>query len=134
MGVMRKTGWFLTLAFAMAIWTGILGSLRGAAEAGVIASIGTAEAGKRAGDLDKIRAMLEQKIVLQKLLDYGVSTEEAMAKIGTMSDAEIHRLASLGDRLAAGSDDALGALIGLAILVILIIVIMKLLNKEIVFR
>jgi len=46
----------------------------------------------------------------------------------------LHRLASLTDRVAAGADDALGFLIGVAILIILIIVIMKLMNKEIVVR
>jgi hypothetical protein len=51
-----------------------------------------------------------------------------------MSDRDLHRLASLTDRAAAGSDSALGILIGVAILVILVIVIMKLMNKEIVIR
>ncbi len=134
MMVVRKAGWFLSLALAMAFWVGLLGTFRGAAEAGVIASSGGAGAGSRSADLEKVRAMLEQKVVLQKLTDYGVSPEEAMAKIGTMSDTELHRLASLGDRLAAGADDALGVLILIAILVILVIVIMKLLNKEVVIR
>ena len=51
-----------------------------------------------------------------------------------MSAQDLHRLASLTDRAAAGTDSALGFLIALAILVILIIVIMKLMNKEIVVR
>jgi hypothetical protein len=57
-----------------------------------------------------------------------------MAKVKTMSAQDLHRLASLTDRAAAGTDSALGFLIALAILVILIIVIMKLMNKEIVVR
>ncbi len=135
MTVVRKAGWFLSLALAMAFWVGLLGAFRGAAEAGVIASSGAAAgAGSRSADLEKVRAMLEQKVVLQKLMDYGVSPEEAMAKIRTMSDSELHRLASLSDRLAAGADDALGVLILIAILIILVIVIMKLLNKEVVIR
>jgi hypothetical protein len=81
-----------------------------------------------------MQAFLEQKVVLQRLMDYGVSPEEAMAKVRSMSDRDLHRLASLTDRAAAGSDSALGILIGVAILVILVIVIMKLMNKEIVIR
>ena len=51
-----------------------------------------------------------------------------------MSDQDLHRLASLTDRAAAGADSAVGVLIGVAILIILIIVIVKLMNKEIIVR
>jgi hypothetical protein len=57
-----------------------------------------------------------------------------MAKVKAMSAQDLHRLASLTDRAAAGADDGIGILIGLAILIILIIVILKLMNKEIVVR
>ncbi len=132
MASIRKAGWFFVLAMAMAGWMGVLGSFRGVAEAGVIASHGGGDL--RAADISKMQAFLEKKVVLQKLVDYGVSPEEAMAKVRSMSDKDLHRLASLTDRVAEGADDALGILIGLAILVILIIVIMKLMNKEIVVR
>lgn len=51
-----------------------------------------------------------------------------------MSTKDLHRLASLTDKAAAGTDSGIGLLIGLAILVILIIVILKLANKEVVVR
>lgn len=134
MAVMRKAGWFLALAMLMAGWMGVLGSLRGVAEAGVIASHGAAQADLRGAEVAKVQAFLERKVVLQKLVDYGVSPEEAMAKIRAMSDSDLHRLASLTDRVAAGADDGIGLLIGVAILIILIIIIMKLMNKEIIVR
>jgi hypothetical protein len=121
------------VAVMMAGWMGVLGSVRGVAEAGVIAS-GIDDAGSRVEDMAKVQAFLENKVVVQKLVDYGVSPAEAMAKVEAMSTQDLHRLASLTDRAAAGTSDALGFLIGLAILVILIIVIMKLMNKEIVVR
>ncbi len=121
------------MALVMAAWMGALGSLRGVAEAGVIASHGVGSE-LRTADVATMQAFLERKVVLQKLVDYGVSPEEAMAKLRSMSDKDLHRLASLSDRVAAGADDALGFLIGVAILIILIIVIMKLMNKEIVVR
>ena len=68
------------------------------------------------------------------MLDYGVSPEEATAKIRAMSDSDLHRLASLTDRAAAGADSGIGLLIGVAVLIILIIIIMKLMNKEIIVR
>ncbi len=130
----RKAGWFLTLALVMATVMGVLGSIRGEAVAGLIASHGDGGAVVRVADLAKVQALLEQKVVLQKLMDYGVAPDEAMAKIRTMSDRDLHRLASLADRAAEGADSGVGILIGVAILIILIIVIMKLLNKEIVVR
>ena len=130
---LRKAGWFVVLALAMASWIGLLGSLRGVAEAGVIASH-LSEAENRSEDLTKVQSFLENKIVVQKLVDYGVSPEEAKAKVEAMRAQDLHRLASLTDRAAAGTDSGIGILIGLAILVILIIVILKLMNKEIVVR
>jgi len=129
----RKAGWFVVLAVAMAGWMGLLGSLRGVAEAGVIASH-LAEAEARSEDLAKVESFLENKIVIQKLVDYGVSPEEAKAKVEAMSAQDLHRLASLTDRAAAGMDDGLGLLIGVAILIILIIVIFKLMHKEVIIR
>jgi len=130
---LRNAGWFVVLALALATWLGLLGSLQGVAEAGVIASR-LSEAETRTEDLGKIQSLLENKIVVQKLADYGVSPEEAKAKVEAMSTQDLHRLASLTDRAAAGADDGIGILIGIAILIILIIVILKLMHKEVVIR
>jgi hypothetical protein len=133
MVTMRRTVWFFVLAVVMAGWMGVLGSFRGMAEAGVIASHGGAS-DLRAAEIAKVQTVLEQKVVLQKLMDYGVSSEEAMAKIRSMSDSDLHRLATLADRVAAGTDGGLGWLIGLAVLVILVLVILMLMNKRVVVR
>ena len=133
MTFVRKAGWFVVLAVAMAGWMGVLGALRGVAEAGVIASSVSGE-GSRAEDLSKVQSFLENKVVVQKLIDYGVSPEEAKAKVEAMSSRELHRLASLTERVAAGADDALGVIIALLIIVILVIVILKLSHKEVVIR
>ena len=133
MVMVRKAGWFVVVAVLMAGWMGVLGSVRGVAEAGVIAS-SLSDAGSRVEDMAKVQSFLENKVVVQKLIDYGVSPAEAMAKVKAMGAQDLHRLASLTDRAAVGSDSGIGILIGLAILIILIIVIFKLMNKEIVVR
>ena len=130
---LRKAAWFVTVALLMAGWMGAIGSLRGVAEAGLIASH-LSEAEARSEDLAKVQSFLENKIVVQNLVDYGVSPEEAKAKVESMSAQDLHRLASLTDRAAAGADDGIGLLIGLAILILLVIVIIKLMNKEVVVR
>ncbi len=133
----RRAGWFVLMAVMMAGWMGVLGSVRSEAIASVIASRGTGASdglASRAADLEKVQAFLEKKIVVQKLTDYGVSPDDAMAKVRAMNDRELHRLASLTDRAAEGADDGLGFLIGLAILIILVIVILKLTHKEVIVR
>ena len=130
---LRKAGWFVVLAVTMATWVGLLGSLRGVAEAGLIASH-LPDANARSVDLAKVQSFLENKIVVQKLIDYGVSPEEAKAKVDALSAQELHRLASLTDRAAAGTDSGIGLLIGIAVLIILVILILKLMNKEVVVR
>ena len=133
MATIRKAGWFIVLAVAMAGWMGMLGSLRGVAEAGVIASH-FSETADRSEDLANVQSFLENRIVVQKLIDYGVSPEEAMAKVRAMSAQDLHRLASLTDRAAAGADGGIGLVIGLAVLIILILVILMLMNKRVVIR
>lgn len=91
----------------MAGWIGLLGSVRGVAEAGLIASH-LSETEARSEDLVKVQTFLENKIVVQNLVDYGVSPEEAKAKVETMSTQDLHRLASLTDRAAVGTDSGLG--------------------------
>jgi pilus assembly protein TadC len=132
MRTLRKAGWFVVLAMAMAGWMGVLGSLQGVAEAGVIASR-LSEAGNRSEDMAQVQSFLENKVIVQKLVDYGVSPEEAKIKVDAMSARDLHRLASLTDRAAVGTD-ATGALIGIAVLIILIIVILKLMHKDVVIR
>ncbi len=134
MNAVRKAGWFFSLALILACWMGVLGAFRAEALAGVIASHAADGLAARDADIGKLQVFLEQKIVLQKLSDYGVSAEESMAKIRAMSDRELHRLASLTDKVAEGTDSGLGVLIALAVLVLLVIVILKLSNKQIVIR
>jgi len=134
MAMVRRAGWFVMVAVLMAGWMGVLGSVRGVAEAGVIAS-SVSEAGSRVEDMAKVQSFLENKVVVQKLIDYGVSPAEAMAKVKDMSAQDLHRLASLTDRAAVGADGGvLWFLISVAILVILVIVILKLMNKEVIVR
>ncbi len=133
MMTMRRTAWFLALAVAMAGWMGVLDSFPGVAEAGVIASRG-GTGDLRAAELARIQTVLEQRVVMQKLMDYGVSPDEAMAKIRSMSDSDLHRLASLTDRVAEGADSGVGLVIGVAVLAILVLIILMLMNKRVVIR
>ncbi|TFG89523.1 MAG: hypothetical protein E4H17_00515 [Gemmatimonadales bacterium] len=88
----------------------------------------------RDADLLVAQRALENKVVAQKLLDYGVAATDAQLKLASMSDRDLHTLASASRGLPSGGDGAIGALIGLAVLVILVIVILRLTNHQVVVR
>jgi hypothetical protein len=106
------------------------------ASAGLAPSRTTGETGiqsVRDADLLAVRRALEHKVVVQKLRDYGLTPDEAQARVARLTDEELHQLAAASRGLPSGGD-GVGALIGILIVVLLVIVIIKLLNKEIVIR
>lgn len=76
---------------------------------------------ERAADIARIQAALESKVVRQKLMDLGLSSEKAMARIDKLSDEEVHQFASRLDSLQAGGQG--GPLVIVLLLVIIIILI-----------
>ena len=88
----------------------------------------------RDADLLVAQRALENKIVAQKLRDYGVGAAEARSKLARLSDRDLHTLASASRGLPSGGDGATGAIIGVLVVVILVIVVLKLMNRQVVVR
>jgi hypothetical protein len=84
----------------------------------------------RDADMAKIQLAFESKILQQKLMDYGISPEETMARLNKLSDEQIHQLATHTDSLQAGGD-GVDLLIGLLVVAILVVVLVYLLNHRI---
>lgn len=97
------------------------------------AGAATAAAGSpsRARDLAKIQAALESKIVQQRLLDYGLSPEEAMARVSKLSDEQINQLATHTDSLQAGGDVG-GLIVTLLVIALLVVLLVYLLQGRVV--
>jgi cytochrome c553 len=93
----------------------------------------TAEFAGRAADMARIQTALESKLLQQKLMDYGLSPEETMARVNTLSDEQIHQLATHTDSLQAGGDGG-GTIIGLLIIAILVVVLIYLIQGRIVIK
>ena len=93
----------------------------------------TTVASARAADLLLAQRALENKVVAQKLRDYGVSPDEAQMKLASMSDRDLHSLATASKGLPSGGD-ATGAIIGVLVVVILVIVVLRLMNKQVVVK
>jgi ribose 1,5-bisphosphokinase PhnN len=90
-------------------------------------------ASERLQQIDAIRLALEKEVVAQRLADYGLSAEQILAKLPTMSDEQLHQLASMSDTLGEGGD-GLGAIVAILLIVLLVIVILKVSDKQIIIR
>jgi hypothetical protein len=88
---------------------------------------------QRVTDLDTVRQALEHEMVAQRLADYGFSQQEVQLKLQTMTDAQLHQLASAADTLAEGGD-ALGVVVAVLVIILLVIVILKVTDNEIIIK
>jgi hypothetical protein len=121
-------------ALLMVSWWGLLNVAPAAAGLAPSRLSGeTSIASARDADMIAVQRALENKLVAQKLRDYGVAPADVQLRLATMSDEDLHTLASASKGLPSGGD-ALGALIAILIIVLLVIVILKLMNKEIVVK
>ncbi|RMG58125.1 MAG: hypothetical protein D6713_08365 [Deltaproteobacteria bacterium] len=131
---MRKSTLFVAACIFVSVALLCLSTVTKEAAAAMMASkLSSATSTLRHQDLEKIKTFLEKKVVLQKLQDFGMTKEEALQKVEKMESQDLHLLASVVDSAPAGGD-ALGVAIGLAVLAILVIIILKLLNKEIIIK
>jgi uncharacterized protein DUF6627 len=93
----------------------------------------TAASAGRAADMAKIQKAFESKILRQKLMDYGLSPEETMARVNKLSDEQIHRLATNTDSLQAGGD-GVGVLVFLLLVAILVVLVLELSGRHVIVR
>ena len=87
--------------------------------------------GDRAADLAKVRSVLESRIVQQKLMDYGLSQSEAMARVNRLSDQQLHEFAARMDSVQAGGDGGVDLFFGLVVVALLVVVLIYLLQGRI---
>jgi hypothetical protein len=93
----------------------------------------TSIASARDADMVMAQRALENKVVAQKLRDYGVAPADAQMRLASMSDRDLHTLASASRGLPSGGD-ATGAIIGVLVVVILVIIVMRLMHHDVVVR
>jgi hypothetical protein len=71
--------------------------------------------------------------VQQRLVDYGLTPDEAMAKLNGLPDDQLHKLAANIDELQAGGD-VIGTLFALVLIAGLVVLIFFLLEGRIQVR
>lgn len=82
-------------------------------------------------DLTKIQAFLERKIVSQRLLDLGLSTEEVYARLKNLTGEQIHEIATHIDDIKWGGD-GLDVVIVLLVIAILVVIILQLTGHKVI--
>ncbi|MDR2018836.1 MAG: PA2779 family protein [Syntrophobacterales bacterium] len=82
----------------------------------------------KAADLEKIRTLLEMKVVAQRLEDLGYSAEEIKEKLSQFTDAQLHAIAQKIDDLKVGQENAIILIAAVLFIVVLIIVLYNLLT------
>lgn len=87
----------------------------------------------RDADMVLAQRALENKVVAQKLRDYGVTPENVQLRLATMSDQDLHTLATASKGLPSGGD-GVGVLISVLVVIILVLVILKLMNRDVVVK
>lgn len=81
-------------------------------------------------DIDeiKVKRVLEHKLVSERLKSSGLSKEQVVQRMDNMSDQEIHKLASMSDKIPAGGNAA-GPLIGALVLVVVVLLVIYLVQR-----
>ena len=79
----------------------------------------------RLADLSRLRAVLEHRVVAQRLADLGFSASEIGARLGSLTDAQVHQVVQQMDSLQPGGDSGLGLIIALLVIAILVVVLLQ---------
>jgi len=124
--------WFRSLAMGMATLMLVIG-LVPRVEAGFVPTEQSRSFQTRDSDLGTVQKALENKIVTERLADFGYSPDEVKAKLSLLSDDEVHSLASNIQDLQTGGD-AFGIIIAILVVVLLVVLILKLSDKTVTIQ
>jgi hypothetical protein len=118
----------LALAVVLFLLTGPVDAARAA-----LVTTEQALAGEVAGSArDRVTAFVQRDDVRAQMVALGVDPAEAAQRVAGLSDAEVQRIAGHLDQLPAGQS-AIGAILGAAVLIFLVLLITDLLGLTDVF-
>jgi len=118
--LMRHVSWYLIFAMFL---IGIAPKVdAGIAPSELIAMSQT----DRNADLEKIRQVLEMKMVGERLRQLGFTQSEIQTRLNSISDQELHKFALQLDDLRVGGDGGAGLAIVVLLILVLFLMIMML--------
>jgi len=127
---MRKMPFFKSISLYLVVATFIM-TLPAQGWAMFIPSAGSIP--PREAEMLKIQKTLESTMIRQRLADFGLSSEEIMTRINTLTDDQIHQFAGNLDSLQAGAD-GVDALIFLLLVAIVVVVILQASGHRIIVK
>jgi hypothetical protein len=83
---------------------------------------------QRGTDMKTVQTFLEQKQVRDRLVTFGMSDGEIQSRLGTMSDADLHQVATHIDKEYPAADGG-GVLVTVLVLGILVLLFVYLLKR-----
>ena len=121
-----------TLALAMALVMAATSLPINLASAAMITTDTVVEETGQANDRTRVMDFMAREDVRRQLETLGIDPDEAASRAASLSDAEIQQIAGKMDQLPAGQD-AVGAILGAILLILLILLITDLLGVTDVF-
>jgi hypothetical protein len=122
----RQVAWYLAIAmFVIAIAPRV--------DAGLSASSMLSGQFDRPQTVEKIRQVLETKMVRERLEQLGFTADEVRSRLDQLSDAQLHRLAMNLDEIKTGGD-GLGLVIGLLVIAILVVLLIQLTGHRVIVK
>jgi len=88
----------------------------------------------RATDIAKIQAAIETKMVKERLEQLGYTTEEIEAKLGQLSDGQIHQVALKIDDINTGGNGGVELVAAVLAIIILIWLLFWLMGHKVVVK
>jgi hypothetical protein len=89
-------------------------------------------AGTRTADLARLQSALESTVIKQRLMDYGLSPQDAAARLSLLSDEQIHDLSSRMDSVQAGG--IIGEVIFLLVVAIIVVVVLEATGHRVIIK
>ena len=87
----------------------------------------------RTADLATLQKALEQKMVKERLANLGLTSDEIQARLGQLSDQQLHNVAKQLDDLKVGGD-GIGIVIGLLVIAILVVLLIQLTGHKVIIK
>ncbi len=125
MNYLRQSG--RSLVYLLALATLLLG-FNQAAMAGIVTTGTIVDAQQTQHERAKLRSLLAREDVRHQLESYGVNPQQALARVDSMTDREVHTLAGKIGNAPAGGD-----VLGVAVFIFLVLLITDILGYTDVF-
>ncbi len=87
----------------------------------------------RSADLATLQTALEQKMVKERLVNLGFTSDEVRARLDQLSDQQLHQVAQHLDSLKVGGD-GIGIIIGVLVIAILVVILIQLTGHRVIVK